>query len=295
MSNETLQRVAPPPAPTPTHLGQATAVEQARAVAEVQAAVVLASQRPRDLDAAEAAMRRSCAHQALAERAFYRFSRGGAMVTGPSIHLARELARCFTNLQYGIAEMRRDDAGAYSEIQAWAWDLESNTRASTVFVAPHKRDTKRGVMVLSDMRDIYESNTNQGSRRVREMIFALLPPWYAEQAKDLCADTLHTGGGKTVAERVAEAVVSFGKLGINPAQLEQRLGRERGAWTEQDVTQLGIIWRSIQRGETSAADEFAPPPVTAQEITTGADKPAADDWPQVVQPLRATDREVDDG
>src|SRR5687767_8078344 len=102
-------------------IGQATAVEQARAVAEVQAAVIVAQKVPRDIAAVVAAMRESCDQPGLADRAFYKYPRGGQSVSGPSVHLARELARCFGNCQYGIIELRRDDLGKYSEMQAWAW------------------------------------------------------------------------------------------------------------------------------------------------------------------------------
>ena len=52
---------------------QATAVEQARAVAEVQAAVIVAQQVPRVLSIAVEMMRESCRQPGLAERAFYKF------------------------------------------------------------------------------------------------------------------------------------------------------------------------------------------------------------------------------
>src|SRR5690606_21535873 len=88
---------------------QATQVEQARAVAETQAAVLVAQNIPRSLSRAVQDMTETCQQKALAERAFYRYSRGGAPVTGPTIHLARELARCWGNVTYGISELSRDD------------------------------------------------------------------------------------------------------------------------------------------------------------------------------------------
>ena len=52
----------------------------------------------------------ACKQPALADRAFFRYSRGGGAITGPSIHLARELARALGKVQYGITELRRDDS-----------------------------------------------------------------------------------------------------------------------------------------------------------------------------------------
>jgi hypothetical protein len=153
------------PVSIPGRLGQGTAVEQSRAVAEVQAAIVVAQQCPRNIQGALAEMRTSCQQLFLAEKAFYRFPRGGQTVSGPSVHLARELARTWGNVQYGLVEMRRDDEFGQSEMQAFAWDVEKNSRNSSTFIVPHFRDTKQGPKKLTDTRDIYEINTNNGSWR----------------------------------------------------------------------------------------------------------------------------------
>ena len=105
----------PAPAAAPARIGQGTAVEQSRAVAEVQAAIVVAQNCPRDINAAIAEMRQSCQQMFLAERAFFRYSRGSGSITGASVHLARELARCWGNIQYGLVEMRRDDEFGQSD------------------------------------------------------------------------------------------------------------------------------------------------------------------------------------
>ncbi|GAA2838140.1 hypothetical protein RMN57_12980 [Kitasatospora sp. CM 4170] len=269
----------------PARIGQGTAVEQSRAVAEVQAAIVVAQQCPRNLSAAVAEMRQSCQNYTLAQRSTFRFSRGSGTVNGPSIHLARELARCWGNIQYGLTELRRDDAAGESEMQAWAWDVQTNTRNSSTFIVPHKRDTKDGARVLTDMRDIYENNANNGARRVREAIFAVLPAWYIEEAKTLCAQALKNGGGQPLAQRIADARAAYEAVGVTVDQLEQKVTRPVDKWTDHDVAQLQVIYNSIDRGEVTRDEEFPPPRVTAEEIaeasqpTTG---PAA--WPQVVQP-----------
>lgn len=272
-----LDTVQTRPAPAPALVGQATAIEQSRAIAEVQAAVYVAQQMPRDMQAAIAAMRESTDFLGLAERAFYSYPKGrdeggrSVTVTGPTIHLARELARIWGNVQYGIAELRRDDDAGESEMQAFAWDLQTNTRPSTIFIVPHARDTKNGRKPIVDLRDVYENNANQGARRVREQIFAILPPWFRDEAIARCRATLQRGsdGGqpaKPLATRVADAVKLFEGLGISVEQLEAKVGQPRSKWNEHDVAELGIVYRSIERGEASREDEF-PRRVTAAEIT----------------------------
>lgn len=252
-------------------VGQATAVEQARAVAEVQAAVIVAQQCPRDLSIAVAQMRESCRQMGLAERAFFRFPRAGTTVSGPSVHLARELARCWGNVQYGIQELRRDDDGKYSEMQAWAWDVQTNTRSSQTFVVPHKRDKKGGPEVLVDLRDVYENNANQGARRLREAIFSILPPWFTEEAKALCSDTIVKGvSDKPLANRIVDAVGLFDTLGVTLPRLEARLGRMKADWTAHDLAQLTVAYKSIQQGTVSVDEEFPQERVTAAEVLAPA-------------------------
>ncbi|MET7429576.1 hypothetical protein ABZT16_11340 [Streptomyces flaveolus] len=264
------QPVPIPSTTTPARIGQGTAVEQSRAAAEVQAAVVVAQQCPRNIQAAVAEMRESCRQMFLAERAFYRYSRGkNNTVTGPSVHLARELARVWGNVQYGLVEMRRDDEYGQSEMQAFAWDVQTNSRNSSTFIVPHRRDTRDGAKQLTDMRDIYENNANNGARRVREAIFAILPPWFVEEAKELCNQTLRDGGGKPLAQRIADAIKTFEGLGVTADRIEARFDRESGKWTEHDVAQLLVIFKSIQRGEVTAEEEFPAPRVTTDELTGG--------------------------
>lgn len=251
-------------------LGQHTAIEQTRAIAEVQAAMLVAHQYPRNVQAAIREMEESCKIQALAERAFYRFPRGGATVSGRSVYLARELARCWRNVPYGIAELARDDDHAQSEMLAWAWDLESNTRITNSFIVPHKRDKRGGPELLTDLRDVYENNSNMGARRLRECIFAAMPPWFVEQAAELCAATLQHGGGKPLAQRIREALDRFREIQVSEDDIERKLGRPTGKWDAQDLAQLHVIYTSIRRGEVQRDDEFPPPTVTAEEITGNA-------------------------
>lgn len=297
----TVDRVTPPAAPASPRIGQATAIEQSRAVAEVQAAIVVAQQCPRNVQTALAEMRISCGQKALADRAFFKFPRAGGSVSGASIHLARDLARTWGNIQYGIAELARDDATGVSEMVAYAWDVQTNTRVSNTFIVPHKRDKKGGAETLTELRDIYENNANNGARRVRECIFGVLPPWFVEEAKARCLATLQDGGGKTLAQRTADAIAAFATLGIVVDQLEQKVGRETAKWTDMDVAQLGITFRSLERGEVSKEDEFPSERVTVAEVTARAEPAAAKSRtrkaappPDEAEPAASTLSEPDD-
>jgi hypothetical protein len=248
------------PVATP-RVGQATAVEQSRAVAEVQAAVIVAQQCPRSVAAAIVAMEEACAQVELAARAFFSYPRAGETVNGPSVHLARELARCWGNIQHGITELARDDVRGESEMQAWAWDVQTNTRSSNTFLVPHKRDTKKGVKDLTDMRDIYENNANNGARRLREAIFSVLPAWYSARAQTLCQATIEGGGGKPLAQRIADALKAFERYRVSPSRMAAKFGHENVVeLTASDVAQLGVIYDSLKQGTVTVDDEFPAEP-----------------------------------
>ncbi|MEE4540951.1 hypothetical protein V2S66_03085 [Streptomyces sp. V4-01] len=263
------------PSGAPARVGQGTAVEQSRAVAEVQAAIVVAQQCPRNITSAIAEMQQVCRRKALAERAFYSFPRSDGTVSGPTVQLARELARCWGNVQYGLIEMRRDDEYGESEMQAFAWDVQTNARVSSTFIVPHRRDTRNGTKKLTDMRDIYESNANNGARRVREQIFAVLPGWFVDEAVDTCRNTLKDGGGVPLPQRIAKAVQVFEGIGVHVDRIETKLGRPSSKWTEHDVTELQILFRSIDRREVTIDEAFPQARVTADEIVQAGTAPAA--------------------
>lgn len=257
---------------------QATQVEQARAVAEVQAAVIVAQSCPRDLNRAEAEMRDACGRIALAERAFYRVPNRGQ---GPSVHLARELARVWGNIQYGVHELRRDDAAGVSEIQAFAWDVQTNSRQSRTFQVPHQRMVKGERKPLVDLGDVYLNNQNIGARAVRECIYGVLPVWFVEAAEDACRVTLRDGEGEPLSARIDRAIEAFKGLDVRMPQLESKIGKKRGQWDGSDIAALVVLFQSIQRGEVAVADEFAPTVVASEPPPFDADPadPAADTLP----------------
>lgn len=281
MSSNPLDTVQPQTPARPN--SQATAVEQARAEAEVKAAVVVAQQCPRDVQAALRGIEDACQQAALASRAFFSFRRGTTAVNGASIHLAREIARCWGNIDYGIRELRRDDEGGESEMLAFAWDQQTNVRSSSTFIVPHVRFAQGKRNPLDDPRDVYENNANAGARRVREAIFAVVPVWVREHAIDLCHTTNRDGGGKPLAERISEAVAAFGRAGVLEEQLEAYIGRNTSDWTGDDVARTAVLFSSLARGEITREEAFgdreAPRPAIAQvdatQLAPAPQEPAA--------------------
>lgn len=276
MTNQTTaldQFVARREAQHTTQVTQTTAVEQARAIAEVQAAVTVAQSIPRDMARADAEMRDTCGRLAMANQAFYRVPNRGE---GPSVHLARELARIWGNVQYGVHELRRDDTLGMSEIQAFAWDVQTNARSTRTFQVPHQRMVKKQRVALTDLGDVYLNNQNVGARAVRECIFTVLPTWFVNEAEQLCRQTLQHGEGEPLKDRIGKAINAFGSWKVTQPMLEARIGKLAAQWDEQDVASLLVTYQSIQRGDMTADEEFgAPEPqLSGDDFKSTPDAPA---------------------
>ncbi|AVP42364.1 hypothetical protein SEA_MISHA28_65 [Mycobacterium phage Misha28] len=242
-----------PPAAQPSNISQATAVEQSRAVAQVQAQIVVAQNCPRNIQRATAEMQEVCRTLAMAEQAFYQVPNRG---NGASVHLMRELARIWGNIEHGSKELARNEDS--SEIEAFAWDMQTNSRTSRTYIVPHERMKGKNREKLENLGDITNNNNNVAARAVRECIANVLPKWFTEQAQTICRQTLEHGEGKPLPERITEMLGVFKGIGISEAQIEAKLGKKRGQWDAGDVAQMGIAYTSITR-DGYDKDELFPP------------------------------------
>jgi hypothetical protein len=141
-----------------------------------------------------------------------------------------------------------------SVAEAYAIDLQTNTRSTKIFHVPHVRDTKKGRVKLTDARDIYEMVANQGARRLRNCILAVLPGDVIEAAVNQCKKTLESGE-IPIAERVRTMVKKFDDLGVKVEHLEKRLGHKLDAVISQEIVTLQAIYKSINDG-FSGREEF---------------------------------------
>jgi hypothetical protein len=227
--------------------------DQQRAIAEVQAAMLIARANPRDPVRAMDRILNACQRPTLAEAAIYSYSRGGADVSGPSIRLAETLAQSWGNLSYGLRELSQD--GGESTVQAYAWDVETNTRREMVFQVPHVRHTKAGQKKLEDPRDIYEIVANQGARRLRACILAIIPGDVTEAAVEQCDRTMREKAD-TSPEAVKRILEAFAKYGVSREQIEARIQRRIDSIQPAQVVSLKKVYASLRDGMSTPADWF---------------------------------------
>jgi len=226
---------------------------EARAVAEVQAAYVIAKKFPRDQNQSYLDIMNACKRPFLAEQAMYAYPRGGTLVTGPSIRLAEAMAQSWGNLDVGVREISQSNGVSVAE--AYAIDLQTNTRVTKIFHVPHVRDTKKGRVKLTDARDIYEMVANQGSRRLRACILGILPGDVIEAAVNQCKKTMESGE-LPLADRIRMMVAKFDELGVKVEHLEKRLGHKLDATIGSEFVTLQGVYKSIKDGFAHREDFF---------------------------------------
>lgn len=235
--------------------GGLISVEQQRAVAEVQARMIIARSNPRDPIRCMDLILQDCTRPTLAEGAVYQYARGGTSISGPSIRLAESIARRWGNVASGIKEISRN--AGYSECVAYAWDLETGFYDERQFQVRHWRDTKGGGYVLTDERDIYELTANLGQRRKRAVLLSVIPGDVVEAAVQQCEETLRTTADVSP-EAIKKMIQFFGAYEVSKEQIEAFCQCRAEAIRPAQIVRLRKIYASLKDGMSEPSDWFAP-------------------------------------
>ena len=228
--------------------------ESSRSIQEVQAAMIIAKRFPRDERKSLDRILNSCTRPGLAEQAVYSYARGGSDISGPSIRLAECIGQQWGNLQFGIRELEQRDGE--STVEAFAWDMETNTRQVKVFQVPHIRYSKaKGNTTLTDPRDIYELVANNGARRLRACILGVVPGDVIDEAVRQCEAT-QKASADTSPEAQKKILASFSGFGVTKEMIEKKIQRRIDAITPAQVIQLRKIHTSLKDGMSEPIDWF---------------------------------------
>jgi hypothetical protein len=263
---------APPPPPPPganlvespfqaqRQVAQTTGAlaTQSRELAETQTKYLMAERFPRDEVRAMDRIINAFSRSGLAERSQYAYARGGTDITGPSIHAAQAIAQGWGNIEMGWRELARgvgQDGKPYSEVEAFALDLQSRVPSRITFIVPHWRDTKQGGYKLKDERDIYELCANQAQRRKRACILSVVPQDVIDTAMQQASVTLNAKAD-TSPEGIQKLLDSFEPLGITKEHIEKRIQRRIEAITAAQIVGLKRIYASLRDDMSEPADWF---------------------------------------
>lgn len=236
--------------------GVGTEMMVSRQAQEVQAAMVIAKKFPRNEVESFNRIMQACKRRSLAEQAMYEYPRGTTKVTGPSIRLAEAMAQNWGNIDFGITEL--EQRSGESQVMAYAWDLETNTRQTKIFAVPHVRSTKQGNKVLTDPRDIYEMIANQGARRLRACILGVIPGDVIDAAIAQCEATLtDSNGGVPLEDLIRSSTATLQeKYGITIPMIEAYIGCNVKSFTMNDLMRLKRVYKSLEDGMAKREDCF---------------------------------------
>ena len=235
-----------------------------RQTQEVQGQIIMAKKFPRDYIASCNRIMQACQRKGLAEKAMYEYPRGGTKVVGPSIRLAEALAQNWGNMSFGIVEL--EQKSGESQVMAYAWDLETNTRQEKIFSVPHIRSTKKGNVPLTDPRDIYEMVANQGARRLRSCILGIIPGDVVEDAMEQCNKTMIGKSEKPIIDLVKDMAAIFEKEFSVPLEaIEKYIGCKSSAFSMNDLVRLKRVYTSLKDGMAKREEIFELPGVEKSE------------------------------
>ena len=257
-------------APKPTSEKSMLSTREAQ---EVQAAVFMAKNFPRNENESISRILRACERKGLASKAVYSYPKGGTKVSGPSVRLAEALAQSWGNIQSGVVELEQRDGE--STCMAYCWDIETNTRECKIFTVKHQISTKQGMKVLTDPRDIYELVANQGARRKRSCILNIIPGDVVDLAMERCNKTLESGDSRPLIDRLRELADRFQKYYSVPlSSIEKYYGYPLEVFTEMDGRDLAGIYNALRDGAAKREDYFQLPKVPKAVEAEKTEKPA---------------------
>lgn len=235
-----------------------------RQTQEVQGQIIMAKKFPRDYVVSCNRIMQACQRKGLAEKAMYEYPRGGQKVIGPSIRLAEALAQSWGNMSFGVVEL--EQKAGESQVMAYAWDLETNTRQEKIFSVPHILSTKKGPKTLTDPRDIYEMVANQGARRLRSCILGIIPGDVVEDAMEQCNKTLIGKADEPIIDLVKDMAAIFKKEFSVPLEaIEKYIGCKSTAFSMNDLVRLKRVYTSLKDGMAKREEIFELPGVEKNE------------------------------
>lgn len=242
-----------------------TEMMSTRQMQEVQGQIIMAKRFPRNEIESYNRIMRACQRKSIAEKAEYEYPRGGQKVTGPSIRLAEVAAQNWGNIDFGIVEL--EQRKGESQVMAYAWDLETNTRQTKIFSVPHIRSTKKGNIPLTDPRDIYEMVANQGARRMRACILGVIPGDVIESAINQCHQTLLNGENRPLIDVIKEVTLYFQRdFNVPVEALEKYIGCKSESFSMNDCIRLRKVYVSLKDGMEKREKIFELPGVEKKDV-----------------------------
>ena len=233
----------------------------ATAEAEVKAGYAMAARFPRDEVKCEVALYRKSDNPRFADKALYRYSRGGSNITGPSVVMAREMARLWGHIRYGVRILFQDDEWVH--LAGWALDCQTGGARAWEDRFRKLIYRKQGGWRAPDERELRELINRRGALAYRNAVLSLMPFDVIEDMKDRCNATMikvakgELGKGAQDKDMTIRAVVlAYDAIGVSKEQIEKYLQMPLTSIGPEQLVTLRQVLKSIQDGVQSRYDFF---------------------------------------
>jgi len=221
--------------------------------AELEGAIILAKQFPRNDYVVLGRIESAFSRPMLAGKAQYHYPRGGAEIRGESVHTARAIGQAFGNIRWGLDIVRDDED--FRTIEGWAWELESNVKIEAQDHFQKLIFRKVGGWIKPDERDLSELTNRRGAKLVRNCLLQVVPSDLVDKAIEIATKAL-AGELKNRQDAIRKMVSIFDKIGVSVAMLVNYLGHELDTINEEEFVKLRGIYQSIVDGNSKREEHF---------------------------------------
>ena len=284
-------------------------IEMQRASAQVFGALQMAWSNPRSEEKCVERIEKLCSNVHFAGDALYKVPvGGGASAEGLKVQTIKELTRIWGNMDAGFID--HGSYGSETQMEAYAFDLESNYRFTERFTVSHKYKTGDALVEQKDPARIAVMCKARASKEVRNCLQSVLPDWLVDHVKKLCK--------QTIIQAVGSDLVGAWRGWVKIFQDEYKVGEatllrfvdkpcveERGVVKIQagDIMDLRVLYSTLKEEPDSldvvfprvnaAAASPNPKLIAQKEIATELpkkqrSKPAAKDAEQSPEPTAST-------
>jgi hypothetical protein len=233
--------------------------------ARIQAAYIMAAQRPRNEDESRVKILKQCDDPRFAEKVEYNKPIGKG-IKGPSIRFAEAALRYWGNIQSDTQTVYEDEK--IRRIRVTVTDLETNATYSKdiqVSKVVERRDKKGREVVEERMNslgdrvyivkatddELHNKEAALISKAVRNEGLRLIPSDIVDEAIERARGTLMNRDAQDPQAATKKIVDTFAMLNIFPKDLEQYLGHPLRSISPKELQDLRGIYQAIKDGETT--------------------------------------------
>lgn len=232
---------------------------------EAEGAIIMAQRFPRSAPRCRVEILASCARPKFAELGVFAFPMGGETIEGPSVALAREMARVWGHIASGFRVLSTDIERCEIHLQGFAIDYQTGARRfeeSRVRAKVWRKKEGRWIDLLDENERTLAGDRERqlalligrvASKLERNCIIRLMPADLVDESVEKCKATTDQ---LTTPETAAKAVEAMARLGITRGQIEARIGTAVERASKAQMAELVRIGKSIVARESTIEEWF---------------------------------------